>query len=64
MGAFIVSGLIVVATLLLSAFALVAEASGDTTGLHGAPVTMSIFCTGMGFAGLVLATHWMPSLGW
>lgn len=62
MGAFIVAGLIFIATILLCLLQLFA-AGMASSGTHesGAGITFTI---GVSVALLVAATHWLPRIGW
>lgn len=62
MGAFIIAALIAVGTLILSIIVIFADGMSDSpsTSISPAPV----FFGGMTMAALVLASHWLPHIGW
>jgi len=63
MGAFIVSGSIILLTLLYCMILLGANANMPAPSVHGYDVKGPFF-TGVVLAGLVAASHWIPPTGW
>ena len=63
MGAFIIAGLIFAITLALSALVLFGDAMSDTTGQGGTSAGW-VLGGGILIAALVLASHWLPHIGW
>lgn len=62
MGAFIIAGIIVVITILITALRIFAAMMSDTTGNDLNPVPGLL--GGLALAALVAATHWLPHIGW
>ena len=62
MGAFVVAGIVFVATLLWSTFVFMGDAMNDTTGLNGTSAGWWLL-GGTIVSGLIAATHWVH-MGW
>jgi hypothetical protein len=62
MGAFIVAGLIMVGTVLLSLFVGFAESMATAPRYDNSPLV--VFAVGTALSVLVAATHWLPHIGW
>jgi hypothetical protein len=64
MAAFIVAGLIAVATLAASFVMLFAAGMSDSPSASESVPVKSTFFTGMFLASIVVASHWLPHIGW
>jgi hypothetical protein len=62
MGAFIVAGVVFTITVLLSLLMLFAAGMSDQPGAESG--AGGVFVGGTILSALILATHWMPSIGW
>lgn len=63
MGAFIFAAIIAGGTLLITVLMIMANGMSDAPSVQGSPVAPTFF-GGMIIAGIVLASHWMPHIGW
>lgn len=64
MGAFILAGIVAIATLVLSGIMLFAAGMSSSPNASDNVPIASTFFVGMILAALIAASHWMPSIGW
>lgn len=62
MGAFILAGIVLAATLVITAIAIVADEMRDAAG-ERVPVA-AIFSCGLVLSATIAASHWVPHIGW
>lgn len=63
MGAFILATLVFAGTVALSLLVLFGDAMSDTTG-NGGTSAFWLFGAGTLVSILIIASHWMPPIGW
>ena len=64
MVAFILAGIVFVATLAVSALMVFAAGMSDSPSASANVPVVSTFVTGTIIAALIAASHWMPHLAW
>lgn len=62
MGAFIISAIVAAVTILFSVLIIFASGMSDSPSTTMSPAP--VFFGGMTIAGLILASHWLPHIGW
>ena len=66
MGAFIVAGIVFIATVGISFIMIFAAGMSDnpSASQEVGRQALGTFLTGCVIAGIIAGTHWMPSIGW
>lgn len=64
MGAFILGGVVAILTIFASVMLLFAAGMSDSPSAAAEVPVKSTFFIGMSCAALIVASHWMPRIGW
>jgi hypothetical protein len=64
MGAFILAGVIFIATVVVAVLVLFGNAMSDNPADNSSGGFIAVFVVGTALSCLVLASHWMPAIGW
>ena len=63
MGSFIIAGIVFVAALLIAVFAELARGMATAPSMQPS-YFWTIFGSGLAIGALIVATHWLPRIGW
>jgi hypothetical protein len=64
MGAFILAGMVFVATILLSLLTLLGNGMSDNVADNNSGSFIIVFAVGTIISVLILGSHWAPNIGW